>query len=231
MLVEQDRQDPRPARTAFCVSGTGRIFRAAVECASSLGIEMALLIAEQRADASLDEFCRAHGVPVVRLPAAPRKAIDELLSATLLSRQLDLVCLTFDKLVPAKVVEKYGRRMLNLHMGLLPGTEGLHPLRRTLASGARFGGATIHEVTNGTDAGPIVAQCIVGVLPDDTPASLSARIYPLARDLMLRTISWYAAGRVRYEASNVVIDGVVYGAFPSSPAEEDPAGCDPAALP
>jgi folate-dependent phosphoribosylglycinamide formyltransferase PurN len=75
-------------------------------------------------------------------------------------------------------------------------------------------------VTNGTDAGPIVAQCIVGVLPDDTP---HARIYPLALDLMLRTIACYAAGRVRHGASKVTIDGIIYDALPSSPAEQDSA--------
>ena len=41
-------------------------------------------------------------------------------------------------------------------------------------------------MTNETDSGPIVAQCVVGVLPDDTPESLGARIFPLARDLVLQ---------------------------------------------
>jgi folate-dependent phosphoribosylglycinamide formyltransferase PurN len=219
MEVANRLEAARPVQLAFCVSGAGRIFREVVEHAGDLGIEVALLIAERRADPGLDDFCRVHGVSVVRLPSTPREAIDDSVAATLLSRKLDLVCLTFDKLVPDGVVDAYQRRMLNLHMGLLPGTEGLRPLRRTLASGAHFGGATIHEVTRGTDTGPIVAQCVVGVLPDDTPQSLSVRIYPLARDLMLRTIAWYAAGRVRHDASGIRIPDAIYGSLPSSPVD------------
>jgi folate-dependent phosphoribosylglycinamide formyltransferase PurN len=223
MTPEDDFEKTKRARVAFCVSRCGRIFRAAVESANDLGIEVTLLIAEQRADPSLDDFCKAQAVRIVRLPMEPREVIDDLLSASLLASHVDLICLTFDKLVPANVVAKYEHRMLNLHMGLLPGTEGLHPIRQSLASGTRFSGATLHEVTNETDTGPIVAQCVVGVLPDDTPESLGARIYPLARDLMLRAIGWYAAGRMRHDAAKVLIDDAIYGVPPSSPIDQSVA--------
>ena len=55
-----------------------------------------------------------------------------MLSASLRGAKLDLIVLTFDKLVPRDVVAMYEGRILNVHMGLLPGSEGLHPLRRTL---------------------------------------------------------------------------------------------------
>jgi len=204
-------------RVGFCVSGQGRIFREAVESADAQGVEIALLVAEQQAGEELDGFCHSHGITMVRLPAAPRETFDRVLSATLCGANLDLVVLTFDKLVPPSVVAMYEGRILNLHIGLLPGSEGLHPLRRTLASNARFGGATLHEVTNGTDSGPIVAQCVAGVLPDDTSESLGARIYPLARDLVVRAIGWYAGGRVRRDGGRVLIDGARYGEIPSAP--------------
>ncbi len=45
-----------------------------------------------------------------------------------------------------------------------------------LDSGVRFSGATVHFVEEAYDTGPVLAQRAVPVLPDDTPASLAARV-------------------------------------------------------
>ena len=42
--------------------------------------------------------------------------------------------------------------------------------------GCRFAGATVHRVTADLDHGPILAQAVVPVLPDDTPERLAARV-------------------------------------------------------
>ena len=178
-------------RAAFCVSGAGRIARAAIEQADALGIEPVLLAGEDRAAADLEAFCAAHAVPFVRLPR-DRALLDRTLVEALRAAQPDLICLTFDKLLPREIVELWPGRILNLHMGLLPATAGLNPLRRTIESGARFGGATVHEVTAGVDSGPLGASVEVPVLPGDTPGTLGARVFPPAVQLLLDAIARYA---------------------------------------
>jgi Formyl transferase len=85
------------------------------------------------------------------------------------------------QLVPLEVVRAYKRAILNIHPGLLPafggkGYYGQRVHRAVIASGARYSGATVHFVDEEYDTGPILAQRVVPVLPNDTPLTLAARV-------------------------------------------------------
>jgi phosphoribosylglycinamide formyltransferase-1 len=59
---------------------------------------------------------------------------------------------------------------------LLPAFAGLHTHQRALVAGCKVAGATVHQVTAELDHGAILAQAVVPVLPDDSPATLAARV-------------------------------------------------------
>jgi formyltetrahydrofolate-dependent phosphoribosylglycinamide formyltransferase len=91
------------------------------------------------------------------------------------------------RLLTPFLVQAWAGRMLNIHPSLLPAFPGLDTHTRALAAGAKLHGCTVHYVTETMDSGPILAQAAVPVLPDDTGASLAARVlaqehvlYPLA---------------------------------------------------
>ena len=63
-----------------------------------------------------------------------------------------------------------------LHDALLPAFPGLHTHERAIEAGCKFAGATVHRVTAELDHGPILAQAVVPVLPDDTADTLAARV-------------------------------------------------------
>jgi phosphoribosylglycinamide formyltransferase-1 len=178
-------------RTAFCVSGGGRIARAAIEQAQSLNINPVLLAAEAGAAAELSDFCEAADVTFVRLPK-DRLQLDRSLVLAIEEADPELICLTFDKLIPNEIVEAWSGRILNLHMGILPQTAGLYPLRRAIESGSFIAGATVHEVTSSVDSGPIVTSVQIPIEPGDTVDILGARIYPHAMRIMLEAIARYA---------------------------------------
>jgi phosphoribosylglycinamide formyltransferase-1 len=73
-------------------------------------------------------------------------------------------------------VAHYEGRLLNIHPSLLPAFPGLHTHERAIEAGCKFAGATVHRVTAELDHGPILAQAIVPVLPDDTADTLAARV-------------------------------------------------------
>ncbi|RCW27704.1 formyl transferase-like protein [Ciceribacter lividus] len=82
-------------------------------------------------------------------------------------------------------------RILNIHPSLLPLFPGLHTHQRAIDAGMRVSGCTVHYVTAGMDEGPVIAQSVVPILPDDTEDSLAARVltvehrtYPLALKLV-----------------------------------------------
>jgi hypothetical protein len=87
----------------------------------------------------------------------------------------------YQRIVPAALIERY-RGLWNLHPGLLPWGRGMYPVFWALWEGTPAG-ATLHELVEALDAGPIVAQTEVPIRPDDTGGSLHARVQQAEKDL------------------------------------------------
>src|ERR1035441_9112903 len=150
-------------KVGFCVSGQGRLFRAAANQAVELGIQPALVVAERNASDELEAFCGHRGISFHRLSKGSRAEFDEEVFRVCSGAQLDLLALTFDKLIASSLVRHYQNRIINVHPALLPAFKGMRALEQIAESGARFAGATIHEVDEQMDHGPIIAQCILGM--------------------------------------------------------------------
>jgi phosphoribosylglycinamide formyltransferase-1 len=82
----------------------------------------------------------------------------------------------FMRILTPGFVSRYAGRLLNIHPSLLPAFAGLHTHQRALVAGCKVAGATVHQVTAELDHGAILAQAVVPVLPDDSPATLAARV-------------------------------------------------------
>ncbi len=61
----------------------------------------------------------------------------------------------------------------------------------------RDSGVTVHFMTEEVDAGPVVAQERVPVLPGDTEETLLERLHPVEHRLLVRAVADYFWGRVR----------------------------------
>jgi folate-dependent phosphoribosylglycinamide formyltransferase PurN len=84
--------------------------------------------------------------------------------------------------------------MLNIHPSLLPAFPGLDTHARALAAGAKLHGCTVHLVTETMDAGPILAQAAVPVLPGDTESSLAARVLAQEHAIYPAALQAFAGG-------------------------------------
>lgn len=207
-------------RVGFAVSGRGHLFRSAVLQRDTLGITPTILVVEERSPRDLDHFCTQHGVRCIRLPTN-RAALQERIYEACVAADLDLLCLTFDKIIQPELVSHYRERIVNVHMSLLPAFPGRDGLAQTLHGGVRYAGATIHEVDEEVDHGAIIAQCITGIRSNDTVNSLGARLFGLLRLMYLQVIAWYASGRVfKDDHGKIMVRDAVYGEFPISPAVE-----------
>jgi phosphoribosylglycinamide formyltransferase-1 len=112
------------------------------------------------------------------------------------------------RLLTEGFVEAWRDRQLNIHPSLLPTFRGLRPQQQALDAGVCVAGATVHVVRFEMDAGPIVAQAVVPVLPDDDEETLSARIltaehrlYPHALRLFASGEAWVEGETMRYASS------------------------------
>ena len=167
------------------ISGSGSNMAAIVRRAQSerwserLGVRVAAVISN-KADAKGLVFAQENGIATAVLDhkAYPsREAFDAALMQEIDRHAPALVVLAgFMRILTPGFVAHYAGRLLNIHPSLLPAFPGLHTHERAIEAGCKFAGATVHEVTAELDHGPILAQAVVPVLPDDTPDVLAARV-------------------------------------------------------
>ncbi len=110
-------------------------------------------------------------------PISLSEKYDDELSKTIESYNVDLICLAgYLKLLKAPFVNKWKNKILNIHPSLLPKFKGLHAQQQAFDSKDTITGCTVHYVTEELDAGPIIGQQPVDILPWETVEELSERI-------------------------------------------------------
>ena len=120
-----------------------------------------------------------------------REGFTATVAATLVAHQVDLVAMAgFGTVMTQAVHDAFPGRMLNTHPALLPAFPGWHGVRDALAAGVSETGCTVHLATLEMDAGPILTQRAVPVLPDDTEETLHERIKVVERTLYPETVAW-----------------------------------------
>jgi phosphoribosylglycinamide formyltransferase-1 len=184
--------DPVSRRIGVLISGRGSNLQSMIDAigAGRLNATIAVVVSN-RSDAAGLQRARAAGIETLCLSPRDypdRLAYDQAILDHLRTRDVHLICLAgFMRLVGPPLLEAFPNRILNIHPSLLPKYAGLHPQQQALDDHAAESGATVHIVNKDLDAGPIVLQQSVPVMPGDTAATLAARIlevehqlYPLA---------------------------------------------------
>jgi phosphoribosylglycinamide formyltransferase-1 len=179
MSLSEERH--RPRRVGILISGRGSNLQAIIDAIDERRLDATIaIVISNRADARGLEFAQSAHVPtrVIDHRTFPtREDYDRALVAELRAQEVDLVCLAgFMRLLSPIFIGAFRDRILNIHPSLLPNFPGLHPQQQAIDHGAAMSGATVHRVNEDLDAGPIVLQRTVPVLPGDTADTLAARI-------------------------------------------------------
>jgi phosphoribosylglycinamide formyltransferase-1 len=196
-------------RVGVLISGRGSNLAALMEAAGdpAYPAEIALVISNQAGALGLTRASEA-GIATVVIDHKPFKArepFDAALTEALKAARVDIVCNAgFMRLHSAGFVREWYGRQLNIHPSLLPAFRGLHPQARALEAGVRITGATVHFVSEEMDAGPIIAQGAVPVLPGDDEKTLSARILAMEHRLYPLALRLAASDAARLEGSRVI---------------------------
>ena len=127
--------------------------------------------------------------------AGDRAAFEAELMAQIMAARPDIICLAgFMRVLTPAFVAPFAGRMINIHPSLLPKYPGLHTHRRALDAGDTVAGCSVHEVTAELDAGLILGQAQVPILPADTADSLSARVLVQEHRLYPAVLRRFASG-------------------------------------
>ena len=199
-------------RLGLLISGRGSNMAAILAAAGPDYPAEPVLVLSNRADAAGIEVAKARGVPTAIVESrafnGDRAGFEAAMEAELARHGVEIIALAgFMRVLTPDFVRRWEGRLINIHPSLLPAFPGLDTHARALAAGVRLHGCTVHLVTAGVDEGPIIAQAAVPVLPDDTEASLAARVLAEEHKLYPAALSWLAAGRVRLAAGRAEITG------------------------
>jgi phosphoribosylglycinamide formyltransferase-1 len=188
-----------PIRLAIFASHTGTTAQAVIDALGDRRIDgtVVVLIANNPNAEALTRAAAA-GIPTVVINSRThpdQKAFDEaVLEAVRRADATHILLAGYMKKLGPPTVRAFEGRVFNSHPALLPafGGRGMYGDRvheAVLAAGAPRTGATVHRVTDDYDAGEIVAQVEVPVLPGDEVGSLGERVRAAERALVVDVLA------------------------------------------
>jgi phosphoribosylglycinamide formyltransferase-1 len=196
-------------RIAILISGRGSNMVSLMEAARAPDYPAQIaLVLSNRPDAEGLDRARDAGIEALAVDHkaySTRESFEQALDEALLARDIEFICLAgFMRVLTNWFVERWAGRMVNIHPSLLPLFRGTQTHRRALEEGVLVHGCTVHFVVPELDAGPIVAQAVVPVVPGDTEASLAERVLDQEHLLYPQALRMICSGRARLDGGRVV---------------------------
>jgi phosphoribosylglycinamide formyltransferase-1 len=187
---------PEGSRFAVLASGSGTNLQALLDAYP----RELVVVAGDRGEAFAFERARRAGVPVEHVDPeafASRKAFDLELADRISRYDVRLVVgAGYMRILTPAFLERFPA-VINVHPSLLPEFKGLHAVKRTLEAGVERTGVTVHFMVEEVDAGPVISQEEVPILPDDTEETLTKRLHAVEHQLLVDAVADYFWGRVR----------------------------------
>ncbi|MYM26964.1 formyltransferase [Duganella sp. CY15W] len=184
--------EPRKRAVVFGYHNVG------VRCLKVLlagGVDVALVVTHEDSASeniwfeSVISLCEAEGIPYI----TPADAKSPELLAQVQALQPNLMfSFYYRHMLPAELLAV--APAFNMHGSLLPEYRGRAPVNWAVLHGASVTGATLHEMTVKPDAGAIVSQMDVPILPDDTAHEVFGKVQVAAEQALWRILPSLLAG-------------------------------------
>ena len=197
-------------RLAILVSGRGSNLQALVDAigAGTLDADIAGVFSDRLEAAALQRVPAPLRWSRDAKAYASREEFDAELGDAIAALAPDwIVCAGYLRILGDAFVARFRGRLLNIHPSLLPAYRGLRTHARAIADGAREHGASVHFVIPELDAGGVIAQARVPVLPDDNADALAARVLAAEHPLLVAVAKLAVAGRIAEHGATVLLDG------------------------
>ena len=186
---------PEGSRFAVLASGSGTNLQALLDAYP----DELVVVAGDRKAAFAFERARRVGVPVEHVDPAgfvSREDYDRELADRVAAHDVSLVVGAGYMRVLSPVFLERFPAILNVHPSLLPEFRGLRAVARALETAVKETGVTVHFMVEEVDAGPIVAQERVRILPGDTEETLLERLHTIEHRLLVGAVADYFWGRI-----------------------------------
>ncbi|MDP7036089.1 MAG: phosphoribosylglycinamide formyltransferase [Planctomycetota bacterium] len=212
-MKSPNSDSPHRLRLAVLISGSGTTLQNFIDRirAGSLNAEICVVISSRPRVRGIQRALDA-GIPhhtVARKDHPSTESFSTSICQHLSPYSPDLICMGgFLDLL--HIPPDYEHRVLNIHPSLLPafggpGYYGSRVHEAVLLSGAKESGCTVHFCTNAYDEGPMILQRKVPVLENDTPETLSYRVFTEECQAYPEAIRLFAENRLSLEKGRVHI--------------------------
>lgn len=177
-------------RIGVFISGSGTNLQAVLEaCETDEIAGKVVLVLSNNEEAYGLERAKNHGVPTAVLEH------DQDILSLLQEHEVNLVVLAgYLSKISSEVINNYPGCILNVHPSLIPafsgqGFYGMHVHEAAIERGVKVSGATVHEVTEGLDEGPILYQEPVPVHKNDRPEDLQKRVLQVEHRILVKAVA------------------------------------------
>jgi phosphoribosylglycinamide formyltransferase-1 len=195
------------------ISGNGTNLQAIIDAIRSHQLAVKILaVISDNAEAYGLKRAELNHIPfstILKTDYKDRQSYDLALSKQLKSFAPDLVILAgFMRILGKALLHEFKNKIINIHPSLLPKYPGLDTHRQVLREGACEHGCSIHFVNENVDAGPLIAQVAVKVMPEDSETSLIERVHRAEHFLYPTVINWFANNRIAVVNNQVYLDNI-----------------------
>jgi phosphoribosylglycinamide formyltransferase 1 len=127
---------------------------------------------------------KAKGLKLAKLYRIPfhilninRKTNLEFFIKDLKNRNISLICLAgYMKILSKQFVNKFNKKIINIHPSLLPKYKGLNTFKRAIDNNELLTGCTVHYVNEKLDSGKIILKKKINIVPSDDENTLKSKV-------------------------------------------------------
>jgi methionyl-tRNA formyltransferase len=160
---------------------------------------------------SVAALCDETGIPWIA-PADP--AAPELHAQVAAARPDFIFSFYYRHMLPADLLALAPRGAYNLHGSLLPKYRGRVPVNWAVLHGETETGATLHEMAVKPDAGAIIGQTMVPILPDDTAFDVFGKLTVASEQTLWQALPGLIAGNAPRLPNNLALGSYFGGRKP-----------------
>ncbi|HKS06642.1 MAG TPA: methionyl-tRNA formyltransferase [Gemmatimonadaceae bacterium] len=127
----------------------------------------------------------------------PDRPVGDDFVASLRAFEPDLsVVVAYGHILRREVITLPKHGTINLHASLLPALRGAAPIQAAIREGLTETGVTVMRMVEALDAGPIIHQQSVPILPDETYGELQLRLSEVGAQSTVEALAMFDAGVV-----------------------------------
>lgn len=132
------------------------------------------------------------------IPYLQPENLDLSLSEKIEKENYDLsIVVAYGKIMPRDIINTPKLGSINIHYSLLPKYRGASPVESSILNGDTETGITIQQMEYKMDAGPIIAEEKVSILPDEKAPELRKRLIKIGGELLVKILPDFIEGKIK----------------------------------